>query len=395
MPYFAPYLDETGLHIPTYEERLEGLIASYKSIFGADINLAESSPDYQLLSVLARALDDMMAVMADLFASRNPNYASGQGLDMLLPLLGLTRAGATRSTVLVTLTGTPGAVLTSAPRILDTNGYIWACAEGIHIGENGTVTVRATCETPGAISAAAGSVSQLVAQVENLVSVTNAAAATPGVDAETDASARKRMRLAATAPSVGSMEVLRNEVLALPYALDCRIYVNDGDAADARGIQAHAFCLVANGGGKTAIANAIFRRKAPGIGTYGNQVATVTDEFGLDHQVRFKRASDVYYTLRIQLTPREGFDESHVVPAIKNAVYAYVSGLGIGEDLVIPALYGIVYGADTAETPTFLITGISATNIMNDTTVTDVLSPGWDEVFTVTGMEGIRVVVNN
>ncbi len=395
MPYFAPYLDETGLHIPTYEERLEGLTASYKSIFGADINLAESSPDYQLLSVLARALDDMTAVIADLFASRNPNYASGQALDLLLPLLGLSRAGATRSTVLVTLTGTPGAVLTTAPRIMDTAGYIWACAEGIHIGENGTVTVRASCETPGAVSAPAGSVSRLVMQVEDLISVTNENAAVPGVDAETDASARKRMRLAAAAPGMGSLEALRSEVLALPNALDCRICVNDGDAADARGIPGHSICLVANGGGKTAIAKAIFRRKAPGIGTCGNQVSTVQDEFGFDHEVRFKRASDVYYTLQIRLTPREGFDESHVVPAIKNAVYEYVSGIGIGEDLVIPALYGIVYGADTAEAPTFLITGISATNIMNDTTVTDVLSPGWDEVFTITGPEGIRVSVNS
>ncbi len=394
MPYFAPYLDETGLHIPTYEERLEGLTASYKSIFGADINLAESSPDYQLLSVLARALDDMTAVIADLFASRNPNYATGQALDLLLPLLGLSRAGATRSTVFVTLTGTPGAVLTTAPRIMDAAGYIWACAEGIHIGENGTATIRATCETPGAISAPAGSVSRLVAQVENLISVTNGTAATPGVDAETDASARKRLRLAAAAPAVGSLEALRNEVLALPYALDCKIYTNDGDEADARGIPGHSICLVASGGGKAAIANAIFRRKAPGIGTFGNQVSTVTDEFGFDHEIRFKRAAVAFYTVRIQLTPRDGFDESHVVTAIKNAVLAYASGIGIGEDLVIPALYGIVYGADTAETPTFLITGISATHVMSNTTVTDVLSPGWDEVCTLAGLDGIRVDVN-
>ncbi len=395
MAYFAPYLDETGLHIPTYEERLEGLLDSYRSIFGADIHLTESSPDYQLLSVFARALDDMTAVITDLFTSRNPNYASGQALDLLLPLHGLVRAGATRSTVYVTLTGTPGASLSPAPRIMDAAGYIWACGSGITLGTDGRVRVEAICETPGAISAPAGSVSQLVTAVDNLISVTNEAEAVPGVDAETDASARKRMRLAAAMPSMGSMEALRNDVLSLPYALDCRIYVNDGNETDALGIPGHSFCLVANGGGKSAIAKAIFKRKAPGIGTSGNQRATVTDDFGFSHEIRFKRASDRYYTLQIELTPRTGFDEGHMVPRIREAVYAYVSGIGIGEELVIPALYGIVYGAETAETPTFLITSITATDIMNDITASDVLTPGWDEVFTVFGTDGIRINVNN
>ena len=28
MSYFAPYLDESGLHIPTYADRLEALLAT-------------------------------------------------------------------------------------------------------------------------------------------------------------------------------------------------------------------------------------------------------------------------------------------------------------------------------------------------------------------------------
>ncbi|MCR4876506.1 MAG: hypothetical protein K5922_04995, partial [Clostridiales bacterium] len=126
MAYFAPYIDETGLHIPTYEDRLQALLDSYRSIFGMEVNLAESAPDYQLLSVFARALDDLSAGMVDLFASRNPNYAAGTALDFLLPLHGLTRSGATYSTVFVTLTGQPSATLASGPQVMDDRGYIWA-----------------------------------------------------------------------------------------------------------------------------------------------------------------------------------------------------------------------------------------------------------------------------
>ena len=82
MSYFAPYLDETGLHIPTYSDRMASLLDAYRSIFGPDVNLTESSPDYQLLSIFARALDDFSAVLVSLFASRNPGYAAGAALDL-------------------------------------------------------------------------------------------------------------------------------------------------------------------------------------------------------------------------------------------------------------------------------------------------------------------------
>ena len=91
MPYFPPYIDGSGLHMPTYADRLEALTESYRSIFGTDAELSESVPDYQLLSVFARALDDASALVLSAFNSRNPQYASGRALDLLLPQYGLAR----------------------------------------------------------------------------------------------------------------------------------------------------------------------------------------------------------------------------------------------------------------------------------------------------------------
>ena len=91
MAYFAPYIDETGIHMPTYEDRLNGLISSYQSIFGIDSAMVPAVPDYQLLSVFAKALDDTSALVLQAYNSRNPMYASGQALDLLLPQYGLTR----------------------------------------------------------------------------------------------------------------------------------------------------------------------------------------------------------------------------------------------------------------------------------------------------------------
>ena len=92
MAYFSPYIDSTGIHMPTYEDRLSDLVSAYRSIFGIESDLSPSVPDYQLLSVFARALDDTSALVLAAYNSRNPAYASGQALDLLLPLYGLTRA---------------------------------------------------------------------------------------------------------------------------------------------------------------------------------------------------------------------------------------------------------------------------------------------------------------
>ena len=91
MAYFAPYIDGTGLHMPTYDDRLEDLVSAYRSIFGIDAELSEAVPDYQLLSVFAKALDDTSALVLQAYNSRNPLYASGQALDLLLPMYGLSR----------------------------------------------------------------------------------------------------------------------------------------------------------------------------------------------------------------------------------------------------------------------------------------------------------------
>ena len=39
MSYFAPYVDGSGLHMPTYQDILDDMIASMKKIYGSDIYL--------------------------------------------------------------------------------------------------------------------------------------------------------------------------------------------------------------------------------------------------------------------------------------------------------------------------------------------------------------------
>ena len=91
MSYFPPYIDETGMHMPTYEERMQDLKEAYRTIFGMQAELDPAMPDYQLLSVFARGLDDTAALVLEAYNARNPQYARGHTLDLLLPQYGLER----------------------------------------------------------------------------------------------------------------------------------------------------------------------------------------------------------------------------------------------------------------------------------------------------------------
>lgn len=91
MSYFPPFIDETGVHLPTYEDRLDQLLSDYRRIFGTDLILTPDTQDYQLCSIFAKALDDMSSLFLSGYAARDPDLAAGQALDLLLPLNGITR----------------------------------------------------------------------------------------------------------------------------------------------------------------------------------------------------------------------------------------------------------------------------------------------------------------
>ena len=390
--YFAPYIATDGVHMPSYADRLEDLLSAYRAIFGADVNLEISSPDYQLLSVFARAMDDLTQMIAVDFVSRNPQYATGTGLDLLLPLHGLTRQGPTHSTVLLTLTGTPNAVLPAAPQVLDDAGNLWACqTAGIRLNDSGTVTVEAICQTAGAVAAPIGTVHRIVSPVAGLSAAVNRTAATVGQDAETDASCRRRLRLAASAPALSTLEALREAVAAVPKVAACRVYENSSDAADERGIPGHSVCVVVSGGLTTDLAPVIFGKKAPGIGTYGNVSAQVTDAFGESHTVRLQRAIMTPVALSVELTPLAGFDES-VVENVRAALVDYANKLGVGENLVVPSLYGVVYEAAGVSPPTFSISLLTATS--QGAATGGVLEAAWNQRFQIPA-NMIQILVAN
>lgn len=304
MSYFPPHIDETGIHMPTYEDRLQDLLSAYRSIFGQEAELSPAVPDYQLLSVFAKALDDTSALVLQAYNSRNPLYASGQALDLLLPQYGIVRE--------------------------------------------------------------------------------------PG---ETDASVRARMNLATAARGAFSMDAMEAELRKISGVTHLLIRVNDEDTA-VDSVPGHTVAAYVNGGNTGLIAGAIWRKKPPGIGTYGTVSRTVTDEQGNSHTVKFSRPTLLSISFRIELRSYQSFDETAVTELMRSALMEYVNEtMEIGEALNIPQLYGLLYRAAGNYASTFAITDLSCSGAHG--IEREKLTPAWNAKFTLSSETNVTVIVNS
>ena len=302
MAYFTPRIDASGIHMPTYEDRLEDLCSAYRMIFGQEAALTPEVPDYQLLSVFAKALDDTSALVLQAYNSRNPAYASGQALDLLLPQYGITRQAG-----------------------------------------------------------------------------------------ETDAEVRKRMNAATAARGAFSMDSLEAAIREVPGVTQVLIRVNEEDT-EMDGIPGHTIAACVNNGDLDRIAEAIWRKKPPGIGTSGTKSRTVTDERGNTHTVRFSRPVPVGIGFRVMLRNYDGFDEAAVTAMIKETLYNYTNALEIGASITVPQLYGLIYQAVGSYASTFAITDLVCTG--SHGVEREKLVPEWNTKLTVPSLDDVAVIVD-
>jgi len=108
MAYFKPYIDETGLHLPTYQDTLDHLNERMRAIFGNDIYLEPDSQDYQANAEVADLWADTANLVQLTYNNRAIQTAKGVSIDGLLKINGLKRLAASNSVCIVTLTGVPG-----------------------------------------------------------------------------------------------------------------------------------------------------------------------------------------------------------------------------------------------------------------------------------------------
>lgn len=118
--------------------------------------------------------------------------ASGEYLDFKAAEQGITRKSGIASKVVVTITGTPGSIISVGDKVAS-DSLNFSAIENIEISENGTAEVTVICDTVGTVgNIPTGSINRFPVTLSGIVSVTNNELATGGFDEETDDELRDR-----------------------------------------------------------------------------------------------------------------------------------------------------------------------------------------------------------
>lgn len=330
MAYTAPYIDDAGLHIPTYADIRDDLVEQFKSIYGQDIYLENDSQDYQMISVFALKTYDTMQLLQIVYNNHSPKTAVGTGLDSLVKLNGIRRKEASHSTCEVILTGTPGTPI-AAGVVEDEAGNQWTLPENIVFSDS-TMQVTATCETLGAIEAGAGTITKIVNPQKGWTAVTNNDVAIPGQPVETDEQLRYRQMLSVAIPSQNMLNGTIAGIASVEGVTRYHVYDNDTNQTDSNGIPGHSIAAVVEGGSDKDIAEQIYLRKGPGGGTYGTTTYEFINLDGGKTPIHFFRPTYEQVDVKIQIGKGKNYTNT-VADEIKTAVDQYLTTLGIGNSV--------------------------------------------------------------
>ena len=345
MTYFKPYVDSKGLHISTYNDILEHLVSSMKQIYGDDIYLDNSSPDYQMLSIFALVQSDTLQAMVYAYNARSPETAIGTSLDSVVKLNGIKRKAASHSTCEVKITGTPFTqILNGAVR--DRAGLIWDLPSSVIIDSGGVTYTVATCKEPGAVSALAGDLNEIDTPTYGWISVENEVAAVLGNKEETDAQLRERQTISTANPSQTMLAGTKGAIAALKNVSRYAVYENDTNTAEVttdnpHGLPAHSVTCVVEGGTNEDVAEAIFLHKGIGCYTHGDVEVEYTDQNDYINRIRFFRPDYKDIFVKVVIKKYTGYI-STMTSKVREAVYDYLAALTIGSDVSASVLSNII-----------------------------------------------------
>ena len=339
MAYFKPTIDETGLHLPTYQDTLDYLNERTRAIFGNDIYLEPDSQDYQANAEVADLWSDLANLVQLVYNNRAIQTAKGVSIDGLLKINGLKRLAASNSVCIVTVTGIAGTPIIGG-LITDRVGTIIWQIENTVIPASGNIDVTATCLTAGYIYADAGTLNKIVTQTNGWVSVINNANAIPGKAIENDSAAKARQANSTARPSKTVLQGLIGGIAEIPNVQRYMIYENDTSVPDANGIPAHCICCIVEGGDSDVVGNEIYLRKTPGCDTYGDvEVIIPPPDISLGEipPVNFFRPIYVPVYVQVNIRQRAGYVDA-MAEEIQKRVSDFINALDIGEDVSISLL---------------------------------------------------------
>lgn len=328
------------------------------------LDTSDQTPMGQIVSIVAGALAEIWELGAATYAARYPDSAADSALDEVASLTGTERNPATKAQVVgqVTLTASTtlpaGSVANLAGR---PNDRFVTLTEVVDGGAGGTYDVTFEAEDAGDLDVLANQLTEIAEPVAGWTAVDNSAGATViGTDAETDSELRTRRRIELAASGSTNVDAIRAQLIQLASVQDVAVTED---------LVAHTIAVVTRGGVAQDVWDTIFAARAAGIQSVGSSSGTVTDSQGVDHTEAYTPAAGQAIHVDITVETTSDFDATNGPDDIKDAIAAYINGLGIGDDVIADRVRNAAYSITGVYKVTALSIGIGAPAGGSDITI--------------------------
>lgn len=368
----------TGFNPKLIGDILSDIEARQKADFGAQINTGGEGVLGQNNATFGASVAEAWEVLAAVYRSLYPDSATGEALDNVCAITGVTRLPATHSTVNLDCDGTPGTVLLTGRVVsVDTTGERFVSTADATLDGGGNALVPFESEDFGPIVLNTGQPLTIETPVPGWDTAEANTDAEQGDNIETDAELRARRVSLLRFQGSGTIEAIRADVLQVDDVLQVYVFENVSLVTDSRNVPAKSIEVLVDGGDDTEVAQAIFDTKPAGIGTYGNApddvTETITDSMGQTHDINFTRPDTIPIHIELELD----YDPAVYTPAtddqlVKDALALLGDGLTLGESVIFERFQAEVFSiAGVVDCPVFKIDTVDpptgTSNIIFDT----------------------------
>lgn len=364
-------LTEQGYHRPTYDEILSAKIQKANELFGADIDTSEQTPLGKFIRINAYDLSKAYEDLEMTYYARFPNTAFGISLDRLCVFAGITRNPSTHAQHKIKVFGQPETAIGIGELVVSSeNDVTFYSINNYEIPEGGSVDVIVECTEAGEIGNVSA-ITEIVNPIAEIDHIEYVGIEQPGEEAESDINLRKRFSAAIEGAGSSNVNAIRAALMRIPTVVSAGVIENDTDETDSKGRPPRSFeCFVYGGEGyEQQIAEAIFEKSPIGIKTCSTSTSPITktvyDDGGYEHTIQFSHTDNVTVYLKITIKKNNNF-ESDGEAQIKNAIISYINNLGVGEDVILSSLYGIIHSVTGVIEVTLLQSSTNGTSYTGD-----------------------------
>lgn len=385
-------LDDNGFRRPTYDDLVDQYATKWRQLFGANARTASNSVGGILIRVQAYFANQLYQLAESVYNSQFVDSATGTTLDQLAANVAISRRSASTAIGSVKIVGKAGYTVEEGTTFQTADGLNYVTSEPITLQDTGSKTYQngestVTLEDNIGIGTsdllyaensgekynkAVETTADQLTPVEEIIAVT-VSGITGGADIEDDETLRQRIELAnQVVPSSPYNGVIAgiNQVSGVRAV---RVVANNSMQDDAASnTPAKTVHIYVDGGEKSKIGEAIFDTLAAGVSTCGAQTVTLTDNAGVEHDVKFDYPTRKPVYIKIKLTkneayPTDGDDQ------IKQALVTYVNGVGMGNTIYYSYIYKLIYDGVPGITVADVKIGTTASGVAaQDLTMTNI-----------------------